>query len=119
MSFAAAPIGLSVIVQHDFLDEAALVPAVRQRDIGLAAFVDMMIEDNLFDLAVAVNDFDGVELDLGLADLQLEPNELAFVTADVNRVVVTNEADMAVAKIYPVASERGAGGNAESMQKLL
>ena len=55
----------------------------------------------LLDLAVAEKHLDAVELDLVLANLQLEPHELAVVTADVICVVVANEADMAVREDLP------------------
>ena len=42
-----------MIVQLDVANEAAIVPAMRQVDNGFAAIVDMLVEDNVFNFAVA------------------------------------------------------------------
>ena len=42
-----------MVVQLDVANEAAIVPAVRQVDNGFAAIVDVLVENNVFNFAVA------------------------------------------------------------------
>jgi hypothetical protein len=92
-----------MIVQLDIADVTALVPAMRQLDIGFAAVADVMIEDDVLHLAISEEHFDAVQLDVVFVDLEFQPLELAITAADVDRVAVVDEADMAVGEPYPFA----------------
>ena len=53
-----AEVELRMIMQLNVVNEAAPLPAMWQVDHGFAAVVNMAVEGHVFDLAIAVEDFD-------------------------------------------------------------
>ena len=74
-----AEVELRMIMQLNVANKAAFLPAMGQVDHGFAAVVNMAVEGNVFDLAVAVDDFDAVEFNGVAAHKKLEPRKSAIL----------------------------------------
>src|SRR5271157_4561150 len=89
-----AEVGPRMIVQLDIANETALMPAMGQVEHRITAIVDHAIKGDVFNLAIAEEDLDAVEFDVVAAHKQLEPRKLAILLADMDRIVIVDEADM-------------------------
>ena len=90
-----------MIVQLDIANETALMPAMGQVEHRITAVVNHAIKGDVFNLAIAEEDLDAVEFDVVAAHKQLEPRKLAILLADMDRIVIVDEADMTVSQPYP------------------
>ena len=108
-----AEVGPRMIVQFNVANKAALLPAMWQVDHGFASVANHAVEGHVFDLAIAVEDFDAVEFDVIAAHNKLEPRKFAIPPADMDRIVIVDKADMAVAQPHPLVAvgdvESGSG----------
>ena len=114
-----AEVELRMIMQLNVTNKAALLPAMGQVDHGFAAVVNLAVEGYVFDLAIAVEDFDAVEFDAVAAHKKLEPRKPAILTADMDRIVIVDESDMTVAQPFPLVVTVDDGSRAQGRSVFL
>src|SRR5579883_96769 len=98
----AAEIWPGMVMELDLPNVPAICPRRAQIDRRrLSAGSDALVEPEILNLPIAKNHFNTVELDVVIPDSELDPLEFAIAAADLDAVVIVDEADPAFAQPLP------------------